>query len=81
MGLGNHGKKLMHYYACYGVDLDKSVEILDNNEDLLIERKDLNITPNRIKIIEMWRNGKPKLILFRTRNFGKLKSRVNEYYG
>ena len=51
-------KEVEGYYAYYWVDIDKSVEILDNNEDVIIEGEILNITPDGIKImmdVEPWK--------------------------
>ena len=51
LGCGKLWKEVEDYYAYYGIDIDESVEILDNNEDVLIEGKILNITPDGIKIM------------------------------
>ncbi len=58
IGCGKTWKEVEGYYAYQGLDLDKSVEILDNNEDVIIEGKILNITPDGIKImgeVEPWK--------------------------
>jgi len=58
IGCGKTWKEVEDYYAYYGVDIDKSVEILDNNEDIIIKGKILNITPDGIKImgdVEPWK--------------------------
>ena len=48
---GKLWKEVEDYYAYYGIDIDESVEILDNNEDVLIEGKILNITLDGIKTV------------------------------
>ena len=58
LGCGKSWKEVEDYYAYYGIDIDQSVEILDNNEDVLIEGKILNITLDGIKImgdVEPWK--------------------------
>ena len=58
IGCGKTWKEVEDYYANYGVDIDKSVEIIDNNEDVIIKGKILNITPDGIKImgdVEPWK--------------------------
>ena len=58
IGCGKTCKEVEDYYAYYGVDIDKSVEIIDNNEDVIIKGKILNITPDGIKImgdVEPWK--------------------------
>ena len=58
IGCGKTWKEVEDYYTYYRVDIDKSVEILDNNEDVIIEGKILNITPDGIKImgdVEPWK--------------------------
>ena len=58
LGCEKSWKEIGDYYAYYGVNIDESVEILDNNEDVLIEGKILNITPDGIKImgdVEPWK--------------------------
>ena len=55
---GKSWKEVEDYYAYYGVNTDEPVEIFDNNEDVLIEGKILNITLDGIKIIgdvEPWK--------------------------
>ena len=51
LGCGKSWKEVEDYYAYYGVNIDEPVEILDNNEDVLIEGKILNITLDGIKIM------------------------------
>ena len=58
LGCEKSWKEIGDYYAYYGVNIDESVEILDNNEDVLIEGKILNFTPDGIKImgdVEPWK--------------------------
>ena len=58
IGCGKTWKEVEDYYAYYGVDIDKSVEILDNNEDVIIKGKIINITPVGVKImgeLEPWK--------------------------
>ena len=58
IGCGETWKEVEDYYAYYGVDIDKSVEIIDNNEDVIIKGKILNITTDGIKImgdVEPWK--------------------------
>ena len=50
IGCGKTWKEVEDYYALRR-DIDKSVEILDNNEDVIIKGKILNITPVGVKIM------------------------------
>lgn len=51
LGCMKSWKDVGDYHAYYGININESVKIFDNNEEILIEGKILNITQDGIKIM------------------------------